>query len=148
MLDEPAEAVARAVVKAVTKTMAELVIQPGPGRLLPAILDYLRHSAPPEPGVRGNHYHAEDHRTLRGEIGRCGMWASPGHNPENERPRPRPASPGELPQNSLLPIAIPAGPSHVWPDGQVPITTEEKLLMSLTGGVALVTAQTAAWARA
>jgi hypothetical protein len=82
MLDEPAEAVARAVVKAVAKTMAELVIQPGPGRLLRAILDYLRHSAPPEPGVRGNHHDAEDHRTLRGEIGRRGMWPSPGHNPK------------------------------------------------------------------
>jgi short-subunit dehydrogenase len=36
----PAEDVARAVVKAVTKDKAELVIQPGPGRLLRAILDY------------------------------------------------------------------------------------------------------------
>jgi hypothetical protein len=36
----PAKAVARAVVKAVTKDKAELVIQPGPGRLLRAILDY------------------------------------------------------------------------------------------------------------
>jgi short-subunit dehydrogenase len=36
----PAEAVARAAVKAVTKDKAELVIQPGPGRLLRAILDY------------------------------------------------------------------------------------------------------------
>jgi short-subunit dehydrogenase len=36
----PAEDVARAVVKAVTKDKAELVIQPGPGRLLRAVLDY------------------------------------------------------------------------------------------------------------
>ena len=36
----PAEAVARAVVKAVKKDKAELVIQPGPGRLLRAVLDY------------------------------------------------------------------------------------------------------------
>jgi short-subunit dehydrogenase len=36
----PAEAVARAVVKAVTKDKPELVIQPGPGRLLRAVLDY------------------------------------------------------------------------------------------------------------
>jgi short-subunit dehydrogenase len=36
----PAEAVARAVVKAVRKDRAELVIMPGPGRLLRAIMDY------------------------------------------------------------------------------------------------------------
>jgi short-subunit dehydrogenase len=36
----PAEAVARAAVKAVTKDRVELVIQPGPGRLLRALLDY------------------------------------------------------------------------------------------------------------
>lgn len=36
----PAEAVARAVVKAVKKDRVELVIQPGPGRLLRAVLDY------------------------------------------------------------------------------------------------------------
>jgi short-subunit dehydrogenase len=36
----PAQSVARAVVKAVSKDKAELVIQPGPGRLLRAILDY------------------------------------------------------------------------------------------------------------
>jgi short-subunit dehydrogenase len=35
-----AEAVARAVVKAVKKDKPELVIQPGPGRLLRAVLDY------------------------------------------------------------------------------------------------------------
>jgi short-subunit dehydrogenase len=36
----PAEAVARAVVKAVQKDRVELVIQPGPGRLLRAVMDY------------------------------------------------------------------------------------------------------------
>ena len=36
----PAESVARAVVKAVTKDKAEVVVMPGPGRLLRAILDY------------------------------------------------------------------------------------------------------------
>ena len=36
----PAETVARAVVKAVKKDRTELVIMPGPGRLLRAILDY------------------------------------------------------------------------------------------------------------
>jgi short-subunit dehydrogenase len=36
----PAQTVARAVVKAVHKDKTELVIQPGPGRLLRAILDY------------------------------------------------------------------------------------------------------------
>src|SRR5215813_11793598 len=36
----PAEAVARGVVKAVTRDKAELVIMPGPGRLLRAVLDY------------------------------------------------------------------------------------------------------------
>jgi len=36
----PAEAVARAVVKAVKKDRTELVIQPGPGRLLRAMMDY------------------------------------------------------------------------------------------------------------
>jgi hypothetical protein len=36
----PAEAVARGVVKAVTKDKAELVIQPGPGRLIRALMDY------------------------------------------------------------------------------------------------------------
>src|SRR5262249_51677508 len=36
----PAEAVARGVVKAVTRDKAELVIQPGPGRLIRALLDY------------------------------------------------------------------------------------------------------------
>jgi short-subunit dehydrogenase len=36
----PAEAVARAVVKAVNKDRTELVIQPGPGRLLRAVMDY------------------------------------------------------------------------------------------------------------
>jgi short-subunit dehydrogenase len=37
----PAECVARAVVKAVTKDRAELVVMPGPGRLLRAVMDYL-----------------------------------------------------------------------------------------------------------
>ena len=36
----PAESVARAVVKAVRKDQAELVIMPGPGRLLRAVMDY------------------------------------------------------------------------------------------------------------
>src|SRR5215831_2897658 len=36
----PADSVARAVVKAVTKDKAEVVVMPGPGRLLRAILDY------------------------------------------------------------------------------------------------------------
>ena len=36
----PAESVARAVMKAVTKDRAELVIVPGPGRLLRAVMDY------------------------------------------------------------------------------------------------------------
>ena len=36
----PAEAVARAVVTAVKKDQAELVIMPGPGRLLRAVMDY------------------------------------------------------------------------------------------------------------
>ena len=36
----PAEAVARAVIKAVQKDRGELVIQPGPGRLLRAVIDY------------------------------------------------------------------------------------------------------------
>lgn len=36
----PAEAVARAVIKAVNKDRVELVIQPGPARLLRAVLDY------------------------------------------------------------------------------------------------------------
>jgi len=36
----PAQSVARAVIKAVTKDKPELVIQPGPGRLLRAVLDY------------------------------------------------------------------------------------------------------------
>lgn len=36
----PAAAVARAVVKAVKKDKAEMVVMPGPGRLLRAILDY------------------------------------------------------------------------------------------------------------
>jgi short-subunit dehydrogenase len=36
----PAEAVARAVVKAVKKDRAELVVMPGPGRLLRAVMDY------------------------------------------------------------------------------------------------------------
>jgi short-subunit dehydrogenase len=36
----PADAVARGVVKAVTKDKAELVIQPGPGRFIRALMDY------------------------------------------------------------------------------------------------------------
>ena len=36
----PAESVAQAVLKAVTKDRAELVIMPGPGRLLRAVMDY------------------------------------------------------------------------------------------------------------
>lgn len=36
----PAEAVARGVVKAVTRDKAELVIQPGPGRFIRALMDY------------------------------------------------------------------------------------------------------------
>jgi short-subunit dehydrogenase len=36
----PAESVARAVIKAVKKDRAELVIMPGPGRLLRAVMDY------------------------------------------------------------------------------------------------------------
>ena len=36
----PAESVARAVVKAVKKDRAELVVMPGPGRLMRAIMDY------------------------------------------------------------------------------------------------------------
>ena len=36
----PAETVARAVVKAVKKDKAELVVMPGPGRLIRALMDY------------------------------------------------------------------------------------------------------------
>ena len=36
----PAESVARAVVRAVKKDRAELVVMPGPGRLMRAIMDY------------------------------------------------------------------------------------------------------------
>ena len=36
----PADSVARAVIKAVTKDKAEVVVMPGPGRLLRALLDY------------------------------------------------------------------------------------------------------------
>ena len=36
----PAESVARAVMKAVTKDRAELVVMPGPGRLLRAVMDF------------------------------------------------------------------------------------------------------------
>lgn len=36
----PAESVAQAVIKAVAKDKAELVVMPGPGRLLRAIMDY------------------------------------------------------------------------------------------------------------
>jgi stalled ribosome rescue protein Dom34 len=36
----PAGSVARAVVKAVKKDRAELVVMPGPGRLMRAIMDY------------------------------------------------------------------------------------------------------------
>jgi short-subunit dehydrogenase len=36
----PAESVARAVIKAVAKDRAELVVMPGPGRLLRAVMDY------------------------------------------------------------------------------------------------------------
>ena len=36
----PAESVAHAVIKAVAKDRAELVVMPGPGRLLRAIMDY------------------------------------------------------------------------------------------------------------
>jgi short-subunit dehydrogenase len=36
----PAETVAQAVIKAVTKDKAELVVMPGPGRLLRAVMDY------------------------------------------------------------------------------------------------------------
>src|SRR5499425_2987798 len=36
----PAESVARAVLKAVTKDRAELIVMPGPGRLLRAVMDY------------------------------------------------------------------------------------------------------------
>jgi short-subunit dehydrogenase len=36
----PAEAVARAVVKAIKKDRAELVVMPGPGRLIRALMDY------------------------------------------------------------------------------------------------------------
>ena len=46
----PAESVARAVVKAVQKDRAELVIMPGPGRLLRAVMDYF-----PALGVAVNH---------------------------------------------------------------------------------------------
>lgn len=42
----PAESVARAVVKAVRKDRAELVIMPGPGRLLRALLDYFPRLGP------------------------------------------------------------------------------------------------------
>jgi hypothetical protein len=36
----PAQAVARAVIKAVKKDRAELVVMPGPGRLMCAVMDY------------------------------------------------------------------------------------------------------------
>jgi len=42
----PAESVARAVTKAVKNDRAELVIMPGPGRLLRAIMDYFPRSGP------------------------------------------------------------------------------------------------------
>jgi short-subunit dehydrogenase len=42
----PAGSVARAVVKAVTKDKAELIVMPGPGRLLRALLDYFPRLGP------------------------------------------------------------------------------------------------------
>jgi short-subunit dehydrogenase len=42
----PAQSVARAVVKAVSKDRAELVIMPGPGRLIRAIMDYFPRLGP------------------------------------------------------------------------------------------------------
>ncbi|HEY7432989.1 MAG TPA: SDR family NAD(P)-dependent oxidoreductase [Streptosporangiaceae bacterium] len=42
----PAESVARAVVRAVSKDKAELIIMPGPGRLLRALLDYFPRLGP------------------------------------------------------------------------------------------------------
>jgi short-subunit dehydrogenase len=42
----PADSVARAVVKAVAKDRAELVIMPGPGRLLRAVMDYFPEVGP------------------------------------------------------------------------------------------------------
>jgi hypothetical protein len=43
----PAQSVARAVVKAVKRDRAELVIMPGPGRLLRAVMDYFPGWGPP-----------------------------------------------------------------------------------------------------
>jgi hypothetical protein len=42
----PAEQVARAVVRAVRKDKTELVVMPGPGRLLRALLDYFPRLGP------------------------------------------------------------------------------------------------------
>jgi short-subunit dehydrogenase len=42
----PAETVARAVIKAVRKERTELVIMPGPGRLMRAIMDYFPRLGP------------------------------------------------------------------------------------------------------
>jgi hypothetical protein len=58
-----AEAVARAVVKAVKKDRMQLAVMPGQGRLLRAVMDYLPGRARPEPRRLGNHHQAENPRT-------------------------------------------------------------------------------------
>jgi hypothetical protein len=74
----PAESVARAVVKAVKKDRAELVVMPGPGPpdagphgLLP------RAGTSGEPGHWGKHHHAEDHPAAGGEGRRRGLTIMP-----------------------------------------------------------------------
>ncbi|HEV2260234.1 MAG TPA: hypothetical protein VGS06_44580 [Streptosporangiaceae bacterium] len=51
----PAQSVARAVVTAVKKDKPELVIQPGPGRLIRAVLDYFPALGPALNRAAGTH---------------------------------------------------------------------------------------------
>ncbi len=65
----PAQSVARAVLKAVTKDRVELVVMPGPGRLLRAVMDYFPHR-PPGP-VRSACAARRRTRPLPRRPGRC-----------------------------------------------------------------------------
>jgi hypothetical protein len=70
----PAESVARAVVKAVEKDKPELIVMPGPGRLLRALLDYFPGWAPLSTGPPG-------------QPPPCGKSSSTGRPPQTRQPR-------------------------------------------------------------
>jgi short-subunit dehydrogenase len=80
----PAESVARAVVRAVKKDQAELVVMPGPGRLMRALIDYFPGLGPALNRATGTNTTMQKIIQLRGETeGAAAIGKVPDLAPDN-----------------------------------------------------------------